>query len=559
MDVADRTPTERLPRRQRRDARTLRRRPTGAPPPLPRELGRSGRFWLTAAVLIVGTLVIVTLMGSAARRVTQVDSWILERFADVRNDALTDVMTVISLLGAQWMVRVLRWGTILVLVGFRRWRHLLVFVGSILLVESIVGLIQLLFFRARPFNVEILAFWYGPSLPSRSVAALAITLIGIAYTLVVPGTPRALAKWIAGVLLGAYAVSVLYLATHNPSDVLSGAIVGVCIGLIAYRMLTPNEVFPVAYRTGKAAHLDVGGRRGRAIVQAVHDQLGLDIVALKPVGLEASGGSSPIRLTVRDGAGERYLFAKVFSATHVRSDRWYKLGRTILYGGLEDETSFRSVRRLVEYEDHMLRLMRDAGIHIARPYGIVEITPEREYMLVTEFFDGAEELGKAEIDERIIDQGLDLVLRLWDAGLAHRDIKPANLMVRDGELLLIDTGFAQVRPSPWRQAVDLANMMLVLALRSDARTVYERALEYFSPDEIAEAFAAAHGIASPTQLRAQLKDDERDLVTEFRALAPARRPIPIQVWTFKRVLVTLATLLVASIGVLLIAGNAGVL
>jgi hypothetical protein len=48
-------------------------------------------------------------------------------------------------------------------------------------------------------------------------------------------------------------------------------------------------------------------------------------------------------------------------------------------------------------------------------------------------------------------------------------------------------------------------------------------------------------------------------VTEFRALAPARRPIPIQVWTFKRVLVTLATLLVASIGVLLIAGNAGVL
>jgi serine/threonine protein kinase len=178
---------------------------------------------------------------------------------------------------------------------------------------------------------------------------------------------------------------------------------------------------------------------------------------------------------------------------------------------------------------------------------------------VTEFFDGAIEMGDADIDESVIDQGLDLVLKMWDAGLAHRDVKPANLMVRDGELLLIDTGFAQVRPSPWRQAIDLANMMLVLALRSDAPTVYERALEYFTPDEIAEAFAATHGIASPNQLRSQLKGDERDLVEEFRSLAPTRQRIPIQVWTFKRVLVTIATLLGALVAVLLVVGNASVL
>ena len=65
---------------------------------------------------------------------------------------------------------------------------------------------------------------------------------------------------------------------------------------------------------------------------------------------------------------------------------------------------------------------------------------------------------------------------MWDVGLAHRDIKPANLMVQDDELRLIDVFFVQVRPSPWRQAVDLANMMLVLALRTDAPRVYEHAL-----------------------------------------------------------------------------------
>ena len=97
------------------------------------------------------------------------------------------------------------------------------------------------------------------------------------------------------------------------------------------------------------------------------------------------------------------------------------------------------------------------------------MTPEREYLLVTEFFDGAKEIGDVEVDDDLIDQGLLLVRRLWDAGLAHRDIKPANLLVQDGELLLIDVAFAQVRPSPWRQAVDLANMMLVLAVRTRRR------------------------------------------------------------------------------------------
>ena len=116
----------------------------------------------------------------------------------------------------------------------------------------------------------------------------------------------------------------------------------------------------------------------------------------------------------------------------------------------------------MQYEDYLLRLMYGAGIPTARPYGFVEITPEREYLLVTEFFDGAVEISDAVIDDGVIDDALAVVRRLWDAGLAHRDVKPANILVRDQRVLLIDVAFAEVRPSPWRQAVDLANMMLVL-------------------------------------------------------------------------------------------------
>ena len=52
---------------------------------------------------------------------------------------------------------------------------------------------------------------------------------------------------------------------------------------------------------------------------------------------------------------------------------------------------------------------------------------------------------------------------------------------------------AGCRRSPWRQAVDLGNMVLVLAVRTDAERVYRRALDYFTPDELAEAFAATRG------------------------------------------------------------------
>ncbi len=324
------------------------------------------------------------------------------------------------------------------------------------------------------------------------------------------------------------------------------------IPVTAFRFCTPNEVFPVAYRRGRTAHVDVTGRRGAAIRQAVREQLGLTVAEVTPVGLESSAGSTPLRLRV-EGSPDEYLFAKLYTKGHVRADRWYKLWRTILYGSLEDEHPFQTVRRLVEYEDYALRLLQDVGVRTARPYGIVEITPEREYMLVTEFFTGAVEIGHAEVDDAVIDQGLLLIRRLWDAGIAHRDIKPGNLMVRARQMLLIDVFFVQVRPSPWRQAVDLGNMMLVLAVRSDPRRVYHRALAYFTEAELAEAFAATRGVASPTQLRAFMKRDPRDLLGEFRALAPERRPIVLQRWSIRRA--ALAAGMLAGIVVAVLVGG----
>ena len=280
----------------------------------------------------------------------------------------------------------------------------------------------------------------------------------------------------------------------------------------------------------------------------MRDQFGLTVLEIEPVGLESSASSTPLRLR-GEGGPDEYLLAKLYTKGHVRADRWYKLWRIILYGSLEDEHPFQTVHRLAEHEDYALLLLQKAGIRTAKPYGIVEITPQREYMLVAEFFMGAVEIGEAAIDDGVIDQGLLLVRKLWDAGIAHRDIKPGNLMVRRAELLLIDVGLVQGRPSPWRQAVDLGNMMLVLAVRTDPERVYRRALRYFTPDELAEAFAATRGMASPAQLRAFMKRDPRDLLGAFRALAPQRPPIVLQRWSIRRVALAAAMLVIITAAV----------
>ena len=225
----------------------------------------------------------------------------------------------------------------------------------------------------------------------------------------------------------------------------------------------------------------------------------------------------------------------------MRSDRWYKLGRELLYGRLEDEKPFNTVRRLVQQEDYALSLMQRAGLPSPTPYGFVELTPEREYLLVTEFFAGATELGEAEVDEQVIDDGLGIIRKLWDAGLAHRDIKPANLLVRDGRMLLIDVAFVQARPSPWRQAVDLANMMLCLALRSTPGGLRAGPAAVLGRGDH-RGFAAARGLALPSQLRRMLRAQGRDLHAEFVRLLPTPpQPVSIQRWSWRRVGLMAAT------------------
>jgi membrane-associated phospholipid phosphatase/tRNA A-37 threonylcarbamoyl transferase component Bud32 len=524
-----------------------RRRPSGAPPPLPRHLETTGVGWLLAAVGLVAVFAIsfAASRHGAAVAVTAADDRVVKWLTGLNSGWLAGVVAVAAF-PASWLAsHILAWCIVVPLLVFKRIRHLVVYVVALALTSQLVIVLSIVLKRPRPFGVVIDGSWNGYALPSIQVAMLAAGLVSVLYVLVPEGHWRQVGKWAATAVVALAGLARVALGLDAPTDVLLGAVIGVTIPLLAFRWFTPNEVFPVSYRRGRSAHLDVGGARGQAIRRAVQDQLGLVVEEVKPFGLAGSAGSTPLRIKIK-GDPPTVLFGKLYARSHLRSDRWYKLGRELLYGRLEDEKAFNTVGRLVQQEDYALRLLRDAGLPTPAPYGVVELTPEREYLITFEFFDNATELGEADVDEAIIDQGLGIIRRLWDAGLAHRDIKPANLLVCDGQMVLIDVAFVQAHPSPWRQAVDLANMMLCLALRSDPELVYARALHLFTVEEITEAFAATRGLTMPSQLRNLMRAQGRNLHAEFLDLLPKRpRPISIQRWSIRRIGLAVLTLLLA--------------
>jgi tRNA A-37 threonylcarbamoyl transferase component Bud32 len=529
-----------------------RRRPTGAAPPLPYRLQTSGIGWLVAALVLIGLTLAIFARGlrGPAVAVTVVDDAVVRWLADLVSPGLVAPLRGLARVGSWWVLYTLLYGLMLALLVLRRWRHLLLWWVAANLASLLTVALMAITQRPRPFEVDLQTSWGGWALPSIPVTFLTAGLMAMLYTLVPEGRWRNTGKFVVAALITLVALARMALGVDAPTDVLVGVGIGVTIPLLLFRRFTPNEVYPVTYRRGRAAHLDIGGARGQAIRKALADQLGLVVQDIRPFGLAGSAGSTPLRITVQ-GDPPRVLFGKLYAQSHLRSDRWYKLGRELLYGRLEDEKPFNAVRRLVQQEDYALSLMQRAGLPSPAPFGFVELTPEREYLLVTEFFAGATELGEAEVDDGVIDDGLRIIRRLWDAGLAHRDIKPANLLVHDGRMLLIDVAFVEARPSPWRQAVDLANMMLCLALRCGPERVYRRALQYFTVEEITEGFAAARGLALPSQLRHMLRSQGRDLHAEFIRLLPSPpQPIRVQRWSARRIALWAAILALVVLGIL---------
>ena len=179
------------------------RRPTGAPPPLPHPFTVSTTAWLVLAVVIVACAFLFSAHTPWLGLGDRANTWFLRLLAEVRTPWLTDVARGIKAAGCGWGVTVLGLSVVALTMIFRRWRHLLVFLGSLFFLEIVGQWIYFGLSRPRPYGISIIGSWGGYSAPSPPVAVLTIFLMGAVYCLVVPGRPRAYAKTAVAVVVAA--------------------------------------------------------------------------------------------------------------------------------------------------------------------------------------------------------------------------------------------------------------------------------------------------------------------------------------------------------------------
>ena len=146
----------------RKAVRSRRRRPTGAPPPLPHHLQTSGVGWLVAAVVLVGLALAVFAPGlrGPAVAVTVADDAVVRRLGELHAPGLGVLWQGLAYGGSWWTLTALESGLLLALLVLRRWRHLLVWLVAWPLVNALAYvLVATTARRPRPFGVDLRTSW----------------------------------------------------------------------------------------------------------------------------------------------------------------------------------------------------------------------------------------------------------------------------------------------------------------------------------------------------------------------------------------------------------------
>jgi hypothetical protein len=126
-----------------------RRRPSGQPPPLPRDPGWRTWAWATVALLVAGMAIAYAIVPSDAQ--TPMLRW----FQDVRTPTLVDVAKVLDGLTDPLVVWIVRVAILVVAALYGRWRHLLTLLALYIVVDFLDTILAV--HRPVPEGVTVLS------------------------------------------------------------------------------------------------------------------------------------------------------------------------------------------------------------------------------------------------------------------------------------------------------------------------------------------------------------------------------------------------------------------
>ena len=117
------------------DVHHRQRRPTGAPPPLPKTIGLTGKLWVAAVLLVVvsGAIWLHVTTGALDR----LDAVFIRLVTSARTAWLDSLTRGLNWLGSRWGLPTFGLLALALAAVFRRWRHLVVFLVSLAVLEAL--------------------------------------------------------------------------------------------------------------------------------------------------------------------------------------------------------------------------------------------------------------------------------------------------------------------------------------------------------------------------------------------------------------------------------------
>ena len=225
---------------------------------------------------------------------------------------------------------VLFWATVAALLVTRRFRHLFVFLGAVV---GVIALSSLLAYPpCDPARWAWRSWGIGPAPRIRPARSRCSPPPWSACSTAWCPRPTAPARQAGHRRPGHRPGRLPGLpGCQLPTDVLIGAIIGVTIPPGRLPSITPSEVFR-SPTTGQLGPPGRGrpprpGHPPRPRGPAGHPGRGGQAVRpVRPGRLHPAAGQA-------QGDPNTYLFAKLYARSHLRADRWYKLGRTCCTAG----------------------------------------------------------------------------------------------------------------------------------------------------------------------------------------------------------------------------------
>jgi uncharacterized membrane protein YbhN (UPF0104 family)/tRNA A-37 threonylcarbamoyl transferase component Bud32 len=356
-----------------------------------------------------------------------------------------------------------------------------------------------------------------------------ITMIGLTGR---PGWRNAL-----GLAIGVYAIVQLAVLNITGLSILITLLTGRAIGLA------------VRYAAGSASQRPPATEIAAALASGDSAAGDMTVAAIRRVTQSSVGltGSRHYEVTTRDGGR---LDVVVFDRDQQAAGLFYRLYRLVRVRRQVARGVPLSVERTVERQALLSYATQDAHVPTPRLRTVVRVGSEAA-VLAYEHCEGTTLAEKDRCTDAELRCVWDTVTRLHACHVAHRGLTAERIMFTpDGQVMLLDPGDGDVPASELQVRLDLAQLILELALYVGPEKSARLAVEKVGRDGLAGVLPLLQPVALVRSTRHALRR-RRDVLPALRkalqAAVPSDEVVPVQLERIRaRTLVTLVASVAAA-------------